>query len=63
MPKTRDSSEVGPCTETRQEHLARHEGGCRTCPRCKYYLIGDSWTATYGSFLGRGRNREVWLPS
>ena len=24
-------------------------------------MVGASWTATYGSFLGRGRNREVWL--
>ena len=60
-----DSSEiastVGPCTETREEHLTRHEGGRRTCPRCRHYMFGDSWTATYGSFPGQGRDREVWL--
>ena len=56
---------VGPCSETRAQHLQRHQGGRRTCPRCRYYLFGDAWTATYGSFAtqsgGPTRGRKVWL--
>ena len=58
---------VGLCSETRAEHLKRHQGGRKTCPRCRYYLFGDAWTATYGSFPtqpGPGvssRGRSVWL--
>ena len=56
---------VGPCTETRAQHLQRHDGGRQTCPRCRYYLFGDAWTATYGSFAtksgGSTRGRCAWL--
>ena len=52
---------VGPCTETREEHLKRHDGGRKTCPRCRYYLFGDAWTATYGSFASQSRDKTVWL--
>jgi len=56
---------VGPCSETREEHLKRHDGGRKTCPRCRYYLFGGTWTATYGSFAmkpgGSTRGRSIWL--
>jgi len=56
---------VGPCSETRAEHLERHDAGRKTCPRCRYYLFGDAWTATYGSFAtksgGSTRGRSIWL--
>ena len=54
---------VGPASETREAHLRRHGGGRRTCPRCRYYLIGAKWTATYGSCMAPAgpRRRIVWL--
>ena len=41
---------MGPASESRPEHLLRHEGGLKPCPRCRYYLFSDTWMATYGSF-------------
>ena len=38
---------VGPASETREAHLLRHGGGQLTCPRCRYYVHGTAWTATY----------------
>ena len=29
--------------------------------RAEYYVFGDAWTATYGSFVAQGRGRCVWL--
>ena len=54
---------MGPASESRAEHLRRHEGGLRSCPRCRYYLFGDTWMATYGSFESRcgPRGRTFWL--
>ena len=54
---------VGPSSETREAHLRRHAGGRRTCPRCRYYLHGAAWTATYGSCVAPTgpRRRIVWL--
>lgn len=56
---------VGPVTETREEHLRRHAGGWRGCPRCRWYLFGHRWQATYGSVdaaLRVGpRDRVVWI--
>ena len=56
---------VGPCSETRADHLRRHEGGRNTCIRCRYSLYGDAWTATYGSFAmnvgGTTRRQMIWL--
>ena len=54
---------VGPSTETREAHLLRHGGGQLTCPRCRYYVHGTAWTATYGSCMAPTgpRRRIVWL--
>ena len=54
---------VVPASETRVAHLRRHGGGRRTCPRCRYYLHGAAWTATYGSCMAPTgpRRRVVWL--
>ena len=53
---------VGPASESREEHLRRHGGGIRSCPRCRYYRF-PSWGATYGSFESTTgpRGRVVWL--
>jgi hypothetical protein len=40
---------VGPVTETRKEHELRHGKGMRNCPRCRWYLWGHRWMASYGS--------------
>ena len=54
---------VGPASETREAHLLRHGGGQLTCPRCRYYVHGTAWTATYGSCMAPTgpRRRIVWL--
>ena len=38
---------VGSVNESRQAHLER----CQQpgCPRCRWYLVGHMWQATYGS--------------
>ena len=65
IPKCRKTwdEDVGPASETREEHLQRHKGGRRTCQRCRYYLFGANWAATYGSFTAPSgpRGRVVWL--
>ena len=64
-PKCRKSSDqdLGPASESRELHLKRHDGGRRTCQRCRYYLFGDGWAASYGSFEAPSgpRARVVWL--
>ncbi len=40
---------VGPASETREAHMSRHDGGLKSCPRCKYYALGPTWASTYGS--------------
>ena len=56
---------LGLASETRAEHLQRHGGGRKTCMRCRFYLFGDAWTATYGSYAaqspGKARGRTIWL--
>lgn len=53
---------VGMVSETKEEHLKRHGGGRRTCPRCRFYLHGDRWLAAYGTSVVRvGGQRPVWL--
>ena len=55
---------VGPVTETREEHLRRHGGGLRSCPRCKWYRLSSSWLCTYGSRVrasAGARGRVCWL--
>ena len=42
---------VGPASETREQHLARH---CcpdvqKQCPRCRFYAHGHKWMQAYGS--------------
>ena len=36
---------VGPVSETRQQHLARHGGGSgrSDCPHCVWYRDGPTW--------------------
>ena len=70
-PKSRHAAEggaehfadlVGSVSETREEHLKRHDGGRRTCPRCRFYLHGATWCAAYGTSSVRvGAHRSVWL--
>ena len=51
--KARLAELVGPATESREAHLARHGGkGVRSCPRCRWYLHGHRWMPSYG--VGRG---------
>ena len=55
---------VGSVTESREEHLSRHGGGLRSCPRCKWYRLSSSWLSTYGSCTRPGagaRGRVCWL--
>ena len=39
---------VGRVTETKEQHLQRHDGGLRTCPRCRYYQHKERWQREYG---------------
>ena len=56
---------VGSVTESSEDHLARHGGGLRTCPRCRWHKRGADWVCSYGKFLcqhSRGsRENVVWL--
>ena len=62
---------VGPVTELREVHLARHGGGSglRSCPRCRWYLHGHRWTSAYGVGAGSAlggpgvgpRQRVQWI--
>ena len=38
-----DDTDVGPISETREEHLRRHGGGRRSCPCCRWYIYGPEW--------------------
>ena len=55
---------VGPVTESKEDHLRRHEGGLRSCPRCRFYQRQDSWSQAYG-LIGEtsraGPRHAVWL--
>ena len=58
------SAFVGSVAESREEHLKRHGGGLRSCPRCRWYLHGKNWLASYGgcSLESAGpRCRVHWL--
>ena len=58
--KTSDLLEmVGPVTETKEDHLERHSGGRRSCPRCRFYLFGSKWTEKHGSFQGHGPAKHL----
>ena len=57
---------VGLVSESREDHLKRHSGGIRGCPRCRWYTFGHAWAGTYGSLntqeLRAGpRERVVWI--
>ena len=39
---------VGRVTETKEQYLQRHDGGLRTCPRCRYYQHKKRWEREYG---------------
>ena len=46
------------------DHLKRHNGGRKTCVRCRFYLFGDAWVATYGCLplqFGPAPGKTVWL--
>ena len=62
-PAVQDAA-VGSVTEGREAHLARHAGGLRTCPRCRWYKRGAEWVCSYGKFVrqhGRTRENVAWL--
>ena len=54
---------VGGVNETMEEHLERHNGGDSKCPRCRFYMHGHSWIASYGSVEepGCSRQRTIWV--
>ena len=39
---------VGPVTETKEQHLKRHDGGLRARPRCHFYKFGHRWLSAHG---------------
>ena len=39
---------IGSVSESREDHLLRHNGGLRSCPRCKWYRFANSWVTSYG---------------
>ena len=58
------SVDVGPVSESRQEHLRRHDGGRDDCPRCRFYLLGEGWIRAYGSTQDPRTNDRtpfIWL--
>ncbi len=54
---------VGPVTETKADHLQRHGGGLRSCPRCRWYVHGEKWARTHGRIrdLRAGPRDFTWL--
>ena len=60
---------VGPTSESSQAHMARHGGGSGLrgdCPRCRWYVSGHTWMATYGSLQTElhkvgPRSRICWI--
>jgi len=55
---------VGPVTETKEQHLKRHSGGLRSCPRCRYYQRGQQWARAHGHVAETSRagpRGAVWL--
>ena len=56
---------VGPACETAEAHEARHPGfgHHQTCPRCRFYKIGQSWVGAYGTVPapGHGPDSVQWL--
>ena len=61
---------LGPSSQSRADHLARHGGGRRDCGRCRFYMWGAKWMQAYGQVpfphqprAGQTAGREVvqWL--
>ena len=57
---------VGPVTETKEQHLKRHDGGFRACARCHYYYkFGHRWLSAHGHVkeIARAGPRQsfAWL--
>ena len=40
---------VGPVTESKADHLRRHNGFHAKCPRCRFYKNGERWRVDYGT--------------
>ncbi len=63
--RTVQDAVVGSVREGREEHLARHGGGLRTCPRCRWHKRGAEWVCSYGKFVrqqcSRARENVAWL--
>ena len=60
----RQDAVIGTVHESREAHLARHGGGQRTCPRCRWYRRGSEWLCSYGKFnrkMGLRNETVVWL--
>ena len=52
---------LGPVTETKDDHLARHGGGLRSCPRCRYYKRSAQWSRQVAETTRAGPRNLVWL--
>ena len=55
---------IGSVSESREDHLCRHNGGLRSCPRCKWYRFANSWVTSYGGTevtKAGPRGRVCWL--
>ena len=63
-PTVQDAT-VGSVRESREDHLARHGGGLRTCPRCRWHARGAEWVCSDGMFVrqqcSRARENVAWL--
>ena len=60
----RQDAVIGTVHESREAHLARHGGGQRTCPRCRWYRRGSEWLCSYGKFnrkMGLRNETVGWL--
>ena len=60
----KDSVDVGPVGESRQEHLRRHDGGRKDCARCRFDVFGPGWMRSYGSARDPRTSNQIlfiWL--
>ncbi len=56
--------DVGPVSESKEDHLRRHDGGRNDCPRCRFYVFGAGWMRAYGSVQDPRRSHGtliVWM--
>ena len=59
-----NSVDIGLVSESKEEHLRRHDGGRKDCPRCRFYLFGPGWMRGYGSAPDPTTNHRklfIWL--